>query len=534
MARTGVTEAFASLEELQKLQRVTDAALAYLNVEDLLDELLIRVREALGADTAAILLMDPSRSELVARAAKGIEEEVEKRVRIPLGRGFAGRIAASGQPVTIYDLDHADVVNPILRKVGIRSMLGVPLVAQGETIGVLHVGTLVLRRFNDEDTRLLQHVGDRVALAIHAGMYARERAAASSLQRSFLPQRLPEAPGIRLAARYVPASGGDVGGDWYDAFTLPGGALVLAIGDVVGRGVGAAASMSRLRNALRAYALDARSPTEVLERMNRLMNQLEPGDMATALVGVLDPVTLIFRFASAGHLPPIVRTSDGSVRVAEERPAPPLGATDPVRYIEQQVELQPDSTLVLYTDGLVERRSTSLQDGLDRVVEVVRAEATPRDLGERVVRELVAEDKPSDDVAVLIAATDPPLGDRVSVTVPAAARELAGVRRLLERWLAQRGEPPSRAYDVLAASGEALANAVEHAYGPTGGSIELQAEWTPASIVVRVRDDGSWRPIRGLDRGRGTAMMEALCDEMRVRKTRTGTQVELRWEGPAS
>src|SRR5581483_9191025 len=139
----------AALDQLRRVQSVTDAALAHLAVEDLLDELLVRVREALDSDTAAILLLNETGTELVARAAKGIEEEVEQGVHIPVGKGFAGRIAAEQRPVIIKDVDQGNVMNPILRDKGIRSLLGVPLVVQGKTIGVLHVGTLYPRDFTD-------------------------------------------------------------------------------------------------------------------------------------------------------------------------------------------------------------------------------------------------------------------------------------------------------------------------------------------------------------------------------------------------
>ncbi|MGH2591598.1 MAG: GAF domain-containing protein, partial [Actinomycetota bacterium] len=138
-------------ERLRRLLRVTDVALAHLSPEDLLDELLIRVREILDADTAAVLLLDESAGELVARAAKGLEEEVERGVRIPVGQGFAGRIAAQRTPIVIRRVDHRNVLNPILREKGVRSLLGVPLLVRGKVLGVLHVGTLVERRFTAHD-----------------------------------------------------------------------------------------------------------------------------------------------------------------------------------------------------------------------------------------------------------------------------------------------------------------------------------------------------------------------------------------------
>jgi signal transduction histidine kinase len=151
---------------LERVQAVTDAALAHLDLHALLEELLPRIREMLGVDTTAILLLDPRTDELVARAAVGIEEEVEQGVRIPMGKGFAGRVAAERRPVFLPDVDQAEVFNPLLREKGIKSLLGVPLLVRDEVIGVLHVGTLVHREFSANDTELLQLVAERVALAV--------------------------------------------------------------------------------------------------------------------------------------------------------------------------------------------------------------------------------------------------------------------------------------------------------------------------------------------------------------------------------
>jgi signal transduction histidine kinase len=165
-------------DRLTRLQALTDAALAHLELEQLLASLLLRTREILEVDTCAVLLLDPEAGELVARAAVGIEEEVEQGVRIPVGRGFAGRVAARREPVILEDVEHADVLNPILREKGIKSLLGVPLIAQGEVIGVLHVGVLQRRDFTPDDVELLQLAADRAAVAIeHARAFEAERRA---------------------------------------------------------------------------------------------------------------------------------------------------------------------------------------------------------------------------------------------------------------------------------------------------------------------------------------------------------------------
>jgi signal transduction histidine kinase len=173
-------------EHLRKVLLVTDAALSLLPLERLLDELLVRIRDILEADTAAFLLLDEEADELVARAAKGIEEEVEAGVRIPLGRGFAGRIAAERAPVVIEDVDHADVLNPILREKGIKSLLGVPLLARGRVLGVIHVGTLTPRRFTPEDVELMQRAAERGALGVERALLYEELQQLDAVRHQFV------------------------------------------------------------------------------------------------------------------------------------------------------------------------------------------------------------------------------------------------------------------------------------------------------------------------------------------------------------
>jgi signal transduction histidine kinase len=171
-------------ERLRRLQLVTDAALSHLDLDELLAELLARIRDTLETDTVAILLRDELREELVARAAVGIEEEVEQGVRIPIGGGFAGKIAAECRPIVLDDVDHAHVLNPLLRQKGIKSLAGVPLVFANEVLGVLHVGSLTPREFTTQDVELLEIVADRVALAIeHARLFDAERRGRARLER---------------------------------------------------------------------------------------------------------------------------------------------------------------------------------------------------------------------------------------------------------------------------------------------------------------------------------------------------------------
>lgn len=225
----------------------------------------------------------------------------------------------------ITEIEEAEILNPVLRGRGLKTLLGVPLVVEGTLIGVLHVGTLDDRSFGDGDIRVLQLAGDRAALAIHGRLTERERGLAGAMQRSLMPS-LPEFPGIALAGRYLPAASAQLGGDWYDAFPLPGGKLGVAIGDVAGRGFHAAAVMGQLRSGLRAYAMDGRAPDEVLQRLSHLLRQLEPGFSATLLYLVIDPLYDNLVLAGAGHLPPLVARGDGECTFLEMRGSVPLGA----------------------------------------------------------------------------------------------------------------------------------------------------------------------------------------------------------------
>ena len=194
-------------DKLRDIQSITDAALSLLDPQALLDALVERAREALQADTAAVLLLDQRSGQLVATAASGLEEEVRQGVRIPIGRGFAGRIAAQRRPVILDEVDPTNVINPILLDKGIRSLMGAPLLADGEVIGVLHVGTLTGRRFTGEDADLLQLAADRAALAVQALFTKLDQAAAAALQRSLVPRRCPPSAGWTWPPATFPAAG---------------------------------------------------------------------------------------------------------------------------------------------------------------------------------------------------------------------------------------------------------------------------------------------------------------------------------------
>jgi putative methionine-R-sulfoxide reductase with GAF domain len=388
-------------DRLRRIEAVTDSALAHLDIEDLLDELLERVRELLGVDTAAVLLLDPSGRQLVIAAAKGIEEEIRQGVQIPLGKGFAGRIAAERRPLAIERVDDVNVLNPILREKGICSLLGVPLLAGGTVLGVLHVGTLTTRRFSADDTDLLQLVADRVAMSVRSRLSTVERAAAAALQRSLLPAELPAVPGLEMAARYVPGEPTGVGGDWYDVFVLPSGWLGVVIGDVVGRGLRAAVVMGRLRSVLRAYALESGDPAEVLTRLDRKVLHFEPEIMATVLYALVEPSLERVHLSTAGHPPPVLAAPGRPATPVELPVDPPVGVQVGLRRRTSIIDLPPGGVLCLYTDGLVERRDRAPDAGLELLC--TTATAGPADaVCATVMGRLVGVEQHSDDIAVLV------------------------------------------------------------------------------------------------------------------------------------
>ena len=521
------TEAERATARLAALSRVTDAVLAHLQVDDLLKELLERVTEAMSTDTAAVLLLDEAGRELIARAAKGLEEEVERGVRIPVGQGFAGRITSERRPIVLERVDHQTVLNPVLLEKGVRSLLGVPLIVERRVLGVLHVGTLVPRHFDEDDVALLQRVGDRAALALeHARLYERERAAAEELQRSLMPQRLPELVDVRLSARYRPARQATaVGGDWYDAIPLGPGRLGLVVGDVVGHGLEAASSMGALRSALRAYALLGLEPAEVIRRLDRFAWTLEPRPMGTVAYGIADTDGGVLRLASAGHPPPVLRTPDGRAQLLEARSVP-LGVSPWATPAECEVELERGSTLLLYTDGVVERRDEPLEDGLERLRAVCEAAPpTPEGICDAVLAAFVSQATP-DDVA-LLAVQPLPVAARLELDLPAEPAVLSSVRRAVDLWLTQAGAGRDDIEAVRLACTEACANAIEHAYGPAPAQFRVEGAFDGPTARLEVRDFGRWRAPRGRGRGRGLRFIEEVMDGVEVRRDEHGTAVRM-------
>jgi serine phosphatase RsbU (regulator of sigma subunit)/anti-sigma regulatory factor (Ser/Thr protein kinase) len=514
-------------QQLANLYRLSDPTLSELALDALLGEVLDRIKEILDVDTVAILLRDGN--ELAATAARGLEAEVEERVRIPVGAGFAGRIAARRMPIFIPDLDAAEVVNPILREMGLRSLLGVPLIVEGELVGVLHVGSLTLREFTISDAAVLQLAAGRVAPSIERARLfqalEKEHRAAIALQRSLLPESLPDLIGARAAARYLPARD-EVGGDWYDVMTLRDGRVGIAIGDVAGHGVRAAALMAQLRAALRAYAIEEHPPAHLLEQLDRMLQHSNQTGMATVIFAILDPVTGELILSGAGHPPAVIVREDGA-ELLDALVQPPLGVRNYPTYEQAEVRLEIGETLLLYTDGLIEVRGEPLTAGLERLRAAAQGTTNPRILCARVLDILAGAGDNEDDVAVVAVQREAP-PQELRLQLPATPRQLAPVRQRLRLWLQAQGADEMECTAIVLAAGEACANAIEHAYGPTKETFVIRARRNGPAVELMVSDHGRWREAQSVGRGRGLEIMRRTMDEVEVECGDAGTTILMR------
>jgi serine phosphatase RsbU (regulator of sigma subunit)/anti-sigma regulatory factor (Ser/Thr protein kinase) len=406
-----------------------------------------------------------------------------------------------------------------------------PLIYRDEhALGVIELSGKREGEFTEDDESILEQLAHMASVAIeNARLYQHERGIALELQSNLLPDDLPKIAGVVAEYRYDAGGAGEVGGDWFEVIPLAGGHVGMAIGDVVGRGLAAAKMMAHLRPALRAYALGGDSPALVAEHMAHFVRTLDRDQMSTCVYAVLDPSTGELRCANAGHPPPLVLTADGGADFLAGKPGLPLGVGADYEYPEVRTSLAPGSTLLLYTDGLVEKRGEPLDAGLERLREVAAGAAVEplEELCERVRVALVRE-TPRDDVALLAVRVLAPEGGPLELELSADPGALAELRRRLDLWLPQSGAGAEEAYDIVLATCEAAANAVEHAYGPGEANFHVTARAEEGEVTVEVRDRGAWRDQRDPRRGRGLAVMRELMDDVNVTSNDGGTNVRLR------
>ncbi|MCE7080374.1 SpoIIE family protein phosphatase [Streptomyces sp. ST2-7A] len=402
------------------------------------------------------------------------------------------------------------------------------LLAHPEGPMALWIELDVKRPFTDEDRVLLSLLAGHLAQGLNrVHRIDQQRRTAIALQRAILgPAGLP--PGF--AVRYEPAGRPlEVGGDWYDTISLPDGRIGIVVGDCVGRGLEAAAVMGQLRSACRALLLQDANPGRTLMALDHFAAGIPGAACTTVFCGVLTPETGRLTYSSAGHPPGVLAHPDGTIRLLDGGRSAPLAVRPGGERPEAECVLPARATLLLYTDGLIERRRTPLTTGIDRVGEAVQEgrEVAVDDLATRVMDRMAPADGYDDDVALLLYRHPAPL----EVTFPAESSQLAPVRKALRSWLGRCDLPPGTAQSVLVAAGEACANAIEHGHRDApGDTVRLRAEALVDDLRLVITDTGHWKtpqPELNTHRGRGVTLMRALMRRVTITPGPSGTTVDM-------
>jgi serine phosphatase RsbU (regulator of sigma subunit)/anti-sigma regulatory factor (Ser/Thr protein kinase)/CHASE1-domain containing sensor protein len=500
------------------LQSTTSALSRAASADEVVGVAFEQALEPLGTAGATVWLVSPDGNTLEHTRSSGIATH-ENSAPVPVDADL---------PVSRAVRERTSVVE--------GATAAVPLLAGDRALGALVLIFPEERPFPDDDAAFALAVGRQVALALErARLSDAEHQLAVSLQRSLLPQALPDLPGVALAAMYLPSLRRvNLGGDWYDALALPEGRLGVAVGDVVGHGPRAAAVMGQLRSALRAIAMEHYEPAQVVDALSRFAETIPEALGTTLVYGVFDPDTASLRYACAGHPPPLLVPTDGHPEFLQGGRSLPLGVGIG-GYTDATAEVPAGALLVLYSDGAIEQRGEALDHGLERLVD---AATSVRGLSAdaataRLLEQLFSGREQEDDVALLTLQLLEETVPRLLVHEAARPERLTAVRRELRTWLRSAGVPERAVADVVLACGEALANAVEHAHSHQNGegSVTLEARLhPPGEIVARIRDDGQWRNwTTADDRGRGLAVMRSLMGSVDVAVGGDGTVVTLRY-----
>jgi anti-anti-sigma factor len=458
----------------------------------------------LEVNPAACALLGHSREELLGKSvADLLPAEHQDRLREVLG--------STGQVVTeVWDVRHAD-----------GTFVAMELSIQTTPTGLQAIGRDVTeRRRTDAERELLLR---------------REHEIADALQRSLLPRELPALARLAASARYLPASThAQAGGDWYEVVPVTDTVVALSVGDVVGKGPTAAAVMGQLRSALAGYLLDGHSPAAALERLDVFARRTHGAAGSTCACLTFDWNTGQLCWALAGHPPPLV-VDEAQSRFLPSAGGGVLGLPDRLPYNEDTTTITPGASVVLYTDGLVERRDTVIDDGLRRLSDVVREAhgQSPEVLTSTIINAMLAGGHEDDVALVVVRHIPPPLHDQV----PAVPAEVTALRQCVAAWAALAGLEAGLLDDLQLALSEAAANAVEHAYPDGPGEFAYDvAHAADGGIDVTVRDWGQWRPEPADNgfRGRGLGIIRVLADRATFDHDETGTEVTFHLPGKES
>lgn len=417
-----------------------------------------------------------------------------------------------------------------LKKRGFKAIITSPLRGRQPVAGTLILAAHSADSFDPSVQKLADVLGLQIANALdQAVLFERTHRVADRLQRALLPQTFPRVPGGKLDAAYRPASDeAEVGGDWYDAFELPDGRIAISMGDVAGHGLEAATIMGEVRQAMRAAALGERSPAAVLEHINRVVSFRSNIGMVTAIFGYYEPRLRQLTYAVAGHPPPALIISRGFSGYLPGGGVP-LGVGESIDATDWVVTLAPRSWVIFYTDGMTEYEKDVIV-GEERLLEAsVRAcESDPENpalaLQERIFNATVNRD---DAATLTLSCFEGAVPDSLAYSAIPLAAPI--VRSIMHRYCDQEHLGEDQRFSIIASVGEAIANAVEHAYmGNTAGLIDVRLDSDQENISIEIEDHGQWRPFQRRDeRGRGMLLMHELMDRVRITSAQKGTILNL-------
>jgi PAS domain S-box-containing protein len=527
----GMVQADQIATRERQLQALTTALAAAATVPDAASALLDGMSAMLGTDRAAAFVVrpdDPAHLHLVHQTGYPAAVEAVLGV-LPLTDALpVAHAALDHTPVWLPDqrawLDRYPQLAEAMECIGVvpadvgRAVAALPLLVEDGLVGAVALGFPTDRTFLPDERASITTVVNLAAQALDRTIAAdTRRDIADTLQRGLLPTHLPSVPQLALAARYLPAGVHTAaGGDWFDVTVLDDDHVAIAVGDVVGQGSRAAAVMGQLRSALAAYLLEGRSPAHAITWLSRFARDIEGARGSTAVCLVLHTGTGALSWARAGHLPPLVLDPAGGARFLDDAHGPVLGLAADLPITEGRTRLEPGCTVLLYTDGLVERRTEDVDDGLDRLAEACRTDRTPGPLIQQVLDRTLDGDRPADDVALVAARLLPgPLTERL----PARPDRLRPLRRAISRWSAAAGLPEEQTDDLQLAVVELVSNAVEHAYRDgEPGEVGYRLDRTASGAVhIEITDDGLWRPPTEPGyRGRGLLLVDELSTDLLV------------------
>lgn len=417
-----------------------------------------------------------------------------------------------------------------LRNRGLSSVIAVPIVGRQEILGTFVLATRAEGAFAEDVRKLAAILALQLANALdQAALFERTQRVADRLQRALLPETFPAVPGVEFYAAYLPASDeAEIGGDWYDAFSLPDGRLAISMGDVAGHGLEAATIMGELRQAMRSVALTDSTPSQVLDHINGIVNARGTIGMVTAIFGFYYPKTRELTYAVAGHPAPALSLHGGRTAFLPGGGIP-LGIAESVTAEDWTITLPPEARVTFYTDGMTEYNRNVLEGEEALLHACASADVLDSANPAQALQEALFRDtRNRDDAAVLVlAASGADIAQEMRFTAIPLIAPI--VRASLNHIADECGLSDEQRFALTLAAGEAVANAVEHAYrGETPGIVSVRAHVAPEAITLDIEDHGRWRAFeRREERGRGITLMHEMMTGVKITSAADRTRVTL-------